>query len=90
MATMAVSRLGPTPTNPFSVQGSFPTRRRLSIVSVRALKNCNDGEETEKTTGLSRRALISLIALSSTQIGGVALARNNNGAISLTLNVTQC
>lgn len=48
---------------------------------VRALKNSDDGGRAGKSgaTELSRRALIALVAL-STQLGGVASARNVSGA----------
>lgn len=56
---------------------------------VRALKTSEDGDTGKRggSTALSRRALITLIAL-STQIGGVALARNTSGANSHPFSLT--
>ena len=82
-ATMAVSRLGPSP-SPSAVQWSLSGkrlglgRRGVRVATVRALGNSEGGGKSGSTE-LSRRALITLIAL-STQLGGVASARNSSGA----------
>lgn len=84
MAAMAVSR-------PPAVQwreellGGARRRRRttVSVAPVRALKDSEHGGRSGSVE-LSRRALIALVALSS-QLSGVASARNISGADFLPL-----
>ena len=78
MAAMAVSRPPAVQWREEPLGGARRRRTTVSVAPVRALKDSEHGGRSGSVE-LSRRALIALVALSS-QLSGVASARNISGA----------
>jgi hypothetical protein len=81
MAAMAVSRPPAVQWREEPLGGARRRRTTVSVAPVRALKDSEHGGRAGRSgrVELSRRALIALVVLSS-QLSGVAAARNISGA----------